>query len=84
MEVWLNTPGRTPLISDVITTLKKRIPKTKYFERVMRQKVMGWACSFSKKKEVGIATFEKSRKWIVSSRKCNRICHNPIMCYYIL
>ena len=43
------------------------------------QKVIGWACSFGKRKEVGIATFENSRKWIVSSSKCNRICYNPIM-----
>ncbi|MFQ6071400.1 MAG: RRXRR domain-containing protein [Methanosarcinales archaeon] len=43
------------------------------------QKVIGWACSFSKKKEVGIATFEKNQKWIVSSKRCNRMCYNPIM-----
>ncbi|MFQ6118906.1 MAG: hypothetical protein ACE5KE_03355, partial [Methanosarcinales archaeon] len=43
------------------------------------QKVIGWACSFGKRKEVGIATFDKSQKWIVSSSRCNRICNNPIM-----
>ncbi|MFQ6119176.1 MAG: RRXRR domain-containing protein [Methanosarcinales archaeon] len=43
------------------------------------QKVIGWACSFGKRKEVGIATFEKSRLAILDSKVCNRICYNPIM-----
>ncbi|MFQ6062558.1 MAG: hypothetical protein ACE5J9_05215, partial [Methanosarcinales archaeon] len=43
------------------------------------EKIIGWACSFGKRKEVGIATFENPRLCIVSSKGCNRICYNPIM-----
>jgi len=44
------------------------------------QVVKGVACSYDpKSKAIGIATFEKSQKWIVPLHTVQRLYHNPIM-----